>query len=141
MLGEGEAGCDDARREVACGLGRGRDAAVSIFDEAGLDRAVLLGEELGGGDVGEVAEGVIERCLGSRSPEEDERGDNHAESAGDGAQSRSGVGVGHCHCECFDRYGSRSVFRRWATTWLREGQQLMNRRGVRANWLWISWLY
>lgn len=67
--------------------GRGGNVRLCGGRSLELIGAFVLGEELGGGDVREVAAGVIERGLECGTPDEDERADHQAESTGEQAQT------------------------------------------------------
>ena len=92
LRGKGAAQRGDCEvRDVTGSVRRGWKVGFGDGDDVGLCRALVFGEELGGGDVTEIVKGVVERCLEGRTPEEDERGHDQAQSPGE--QAKTGLGL------------------------------------------------
>ena len=92
--------------------------------------AFVFGEELGRGDVAEVATGVVERGLECGTPDEDERANDQTESAGKQAQAGPRMGRVHWIFWSYGRLIAGLGFLRRAGIRLRESQQMMNIGGL-----------
>lgn len=70
---------------------RGGKVCLGSGDDVGVRRTLVFGEELCVGDATEIVQGVVERRLECRTPEENERGQDQAQSADEQAQARLGL--------------------------------------------------